>query len=72
MNLQQLVGLYTTGAFSNTPSVAVEVLLDLKPLDVTIQGEAWKTAYRLQQQDIPYSGVAIPLQVTPTSIAHLK
>lgn len=54
--LQRSVCLDISGAFHTTPTLAMEVLLGLTPLDILIQGEAQKAAYRLvnMEQDIPF------------------
>lgn len=47
-SLQRLACLITTGAFTSTPTVAMEVILGLLPLDIFIQAEARKASFRLR------------------------
>lgn len=46
-SLQRMACLCISGAFTSTPTAALEVLLGLLPLDLAIKTEAIKTAYRL-------------------------
>lgn len=46
-SLQRLACLCITGAFSSTPTAALQVLLNLTPLDIFIEMEARKSWYRL-------------------------
>jgi ribonuclease HI len=50
-SLQRLACLCTTGAFSSTPSAALEILLGLLPLSLFISMEARLAAYRLKITD---------------------
>ena len=47
VSLQRLACLCITGAFRSTPTVTLEVLLDLPPLEIFLKAEARVTAYRL-------------------------
>lgn len=40
--LQRLIGIAATGAIRSTPSKALDVLLDLPPLHLFLENEAWK------------------------------
>uniref|UniRef100_A0A1B6KRF7 RNase H type-1 domain-containing protein n=1 Tax=Graphocephala atropunctata TaxID=36148 RepID=A0A1B6KRF7_9HEMI len=46
-SLQRLACLLITGAFSSSPTMTLEVMLGLLPLDILIKAEARKAAYRL-------------------------
>jgi hypothetical protein len=46
--IQRMVCLTITGAIKTTPTVAMEILLNLTPLDLLIMAEARITLYRLQ------------------------
>ncbi len=54
--LQRLACLYISGAFISTPTAALEVLLGLLPLDVSIKLEAMKAAYRLASSGLLREG----------------
>lgn len=44
---QRLLGIAATGAIRSTPSKALDVLLDLPPLHLYLENEAWKARRRL-------------------------
>ena len=46
--IQRIACLGITGAFKTTPTTALEVLLDLPPLEIVIKAEARMALYRLQ------------------------
>lgn len=50
--LQRLACLYTTGVMQTTPTAALEVALELLPLNIFIEREAMRTTYRLQIQNL--------------------
>jgi hypothetical protein len=47
-NIQRMAYLAITGAMRSTPTAAMEVLLNLTPLDLVIMAEARMAVYRLQ------------------------
>jgi len=51
-SLQRLGSLLVTGAFRSSPSAALEVALNLLPLDIFIKAEARKAALRLRATDL--------------------
>jgi hypothetical protein len=58
MGLQRIACLAITGAMKSTPTAAIEVLLDLTPLDLLIMVEARMAHYRLhilKQPAVPKS-----------------
>ena len=46
-HLQRMVLMAMTGAFTTTPTAALEALFDIKPLHVFLNQEAFNCAYRL-------------------------
>ncbi|XP_014282579.1 uncharacterized protein [Halyomorpha halys] len=52
--LQRLLCLMITGAISTTPSVAMEILLNIKPLHIEIEAQALSSAYRLMKLGMNY------------------
>jgi hypothetical protein len=56
--IQRMACLAITGAMKSTPTAAIEVLLDLTPLDLLIMAEARMALYRLhifKQPAVPKS-----------------
>jgi hypothetical protein len=54
--IQRMARLTITGAMKSTPTPAMEVLLNLTPLDLLIMAEVWMALYRLhilQQPSVP-------------------
>lgn len=50
--LQRLACVAITGAFRTTPTRAMEALIDLPPLHISIQAEAMRAAHRLYQGEL--------------------
>lgn len=70
-SLQRLACLCITGAFTSTPTAALQVLLNLTPLDIFIETEARKSWYRLNtnssaRRGLSFSGHVGALQAAST------
>ena len=50
--VQRLACITVTSAFPSTPTAALEVLLQISPIDVFLKGEAYMATYRLERGDM--------------------
>ena len=64
-HVQRLACLYITGAMHTTPTIALQMIIGLTPLDVYIKQEAMLSCFRLQ---VNSQWVQVPVVIQPLKI----